>query len=99
MWIKIVEMCFAAGLFVNGLLFIPQVKALLKTKDATGLSATTFLGFNLIQIFAIIHGFLHHDTILMLGCAFTFITCGCVSYLVLRYRRKAVKSIEPAAAV
>jgi MtN3 and saliva related transmembrane protein len=54
-----VEFCFGLSMFVNAILFVPQIFRLFKTKNPVGLSLTTFVGFNTIQIFSILHGYIH----------------------------------------
>ena len=43
--IHVIEFLFACALFVNALLFIPQIYRLYKEKSAKGVSLTTFGGF------------------------------------------------------
>jgi len=71
----IVEFFFSLGLFINAGLFVPQVVKLYRTKNTQGLSLLTFGGFNLIQIFAVLHGIINHDRILILGFSLSLITC------------------------
>ena len=88
-WIKIaIESIFAIGLFVNAALFIPQAIRLIREKDAQELSLTTFLGFNVIQLFTIFHGILFKDWILIIGTSLSLITNGVVTYLIIDYRFK-----------
>lgn len=77
---------FSVSLLVNALLFIPQVLHLLKAKSAEGLSFITFFGFNIIQIFTIIHAYFVGDYILLAGFLLSFFTCGLVSILIIYYR-------------
>ena len=39
---EIIEIIFSSALFVNAMLFIPQILKIWKTKDAAGLSLITF---------------------------------------------------------
>ena len=92
MWIKpIIEIVFSSGLFINAMLFIPQIIQLYKTKNATGFSLTTFAGFNLIQLFTVLHGILHHDILLSVGMFLSFITCGIVTGLIIFYKSRPPK--------
>lgn len=89
MWIKdVIEITFSFGLFINAILFIPQIIRLYKAKNSEGVSLVTFAGFNLIQILVFLHGYLHDDYLLMLGYFFSIITCGSVVVLILLYRFK-----------
>jgi MtN3 and saliva related transmembrane protein len=88
LWFKnFIETFFSLGLFINALLFIPQIIKLYKTKSSEGFSLITFFGFNFIQIFTIFHGYLHHDILLMFGYILSFVTCGSVTYLIILYKR------------
>lgn len=84
----IVSTAFGLGLFVNALLFVPQIIKLLRTKDSAEVSFLTFAGFNVLQILMIWHGFLHNDYALILGGFASLITCGAVTVLICLYRRK-----------
>lgn len=88
-WIvKTIEMFFSISLFVNAALFIPQIIKLYKNKDSRDISLLTFAGFNLIQIFVILHAYLHKDNMLLFGFLLSLITCGCVTILTIVYRFK-----------
>jgi MtN3 and saliva related transmembrane protein len=63
-----VEFCFGLSMFINVILFIPQIVKLFKTKNSVGVSLTTFIGFNTIQIFSIPHSYIHKDIFLCLEC-------------------------------
>lgn len=87
MWFKdFVEIVFSLGLFINAILFIPQILALVKTKNSEGLSLLTFGGFWLIQLFIIFHGIIKHDKLLVIGYIFSLLTCGSVVFLIIFYR-------------
>ena len=47
---EIVDIIFSLGLFINAVLFIPQIRVLYKAKTSQNLSIVTFLGFSLIQL-------------------------------------------------
>ena len=82
----IIEFGFFISLLVNAILFIPQVITLLKTKNAEGLSLITFVGFNIIQVFTLLHGLITHDYLLVGGYLLSILTCGAVSMLILYYK-------------
>ena len=87
MWVKLlIEFIFSMGLFINAVLFLPQIVTLFKTKNPTGLSLLTFAGFNLIQLFIFLHGYLHNDYLLMIGYFLSFLTCGAVTVMIIYYR-------------
>lgn len=83
----IVDIIFGLGLFLNALLFIPQALRLFRFKDAAGISLLTFLGFNIIQLFTVLHAYFEKDYILMFGFLLSFITCGIVTSLIWVYRK------------
>jgi MtN3 and saliva related transmembrane protein len=81
-----VEVFFAISLFFNAILFIPQAIKIHKRKNAEGVSLLTFSGFNLIQFFTILHALLVKDHILLIGFLLSFITCGYVTFLIIKYK-------------
>ena len=83
---KIVDLVFSLGLFFNALLFLPQAVALYKNKNTQGLSLFIFAGFNVMQFFTALHGYLVKDYLLMIGFFLSFITCGLVTFLIIYYR-------------
>lgn len=88
MFKTIVEIGFGLGLFANVLLFIPQIISLYKVKNSQGLSLLTFGGFNLIQLFTVLHAYLFKDYLLFWGYLLSLITCGVVTVLICWYRIK-----------
>ena len=82
----LVEFGFSISLLANALLFIPQILALIKQKSADSLSLLTFTGFNIIQLFTMLHGLLTHDFLLAGGYLLSIVTCGTVSFLIIYYR-------------
>lgn len=87
MWFQyFIDTVFGIGLFINSMLFIPQAIRIWRQGEAKDLSMTTFIGFWLTQITAIIYGYLHHDYILMFGYILAAITCGFVTAQIIIYR-------------
>lgn len=83
---SIVQYGFSISLIVNAALFIPQILSLIKTKSAQGISLVTFAGFNVIQLFTLLHGTYVGDYLLAGGYLLSIITCGTVSLLIIYYR-------------
>ena len=81
-----VEIMFGLSMFVNAMLFVPQAIRLFNTKNVRGLSLITFAGFNVIQFFTILHGYLNKDYILMWGFILSFILCAIVTIMIIFYR-------------
>lgn len=89
-YIKETVFVFASiALIINGTLFIPQAIRILREKSAAGISATTFVGFNVIQFILAIHGYFNNDPILMAGMIYSLITCGFVTLLIFKYKKKS----------
>lgn len=83
---QVIEFGFSLSLLVNALLFIPQIISLLTCKSAEGVSLITFAGFNVIQLFTVLHGVMAQDYLLAGGFFLSFLTCGVVSLLIIYYR-------------
>ncbi|HLX53790.1 MAG TPA: PQ-loop domain-containing transporter [Aquella sp.] len=81
-----IEFIFSIGLFINSLLYVPQIIRLYKIKHANDISLTTFAGFNLISIFIFLHAYIKNDTLLMIGYALTLATNTTVTLLIIWYR-------------
>ena len=85
---SIVGMAFGAGLMLNALLFVPQIRTILKTKSAKGVSLLSFTGFTVMQAIGVLHGALQGDMSLALGMGASFLTCGSVTLLAFLYRNR-----------
>lgn len=88
--VDFIEIGFSLTMIANALLFIPQMLRLYQTKDSSNLSLLTFVGFNVIQMFAILHGYIKHDEKLMYGMLLSFCLCFLLNVLALYYRVKKV---------
>jgi len=90
---NIIEISFSLGLFINAVLFIPQIMRIVKSKSAKEISFITFFGFWLIQLSTVLHGVLKKDYLLTYGTILSMITCGYVVWLIMYYRlRKSAKA-------
>lgn len=85
---KIIDVIFALSLFINSALFLPQAYKIFKENSSQGVSITTFSGFCLMQISAIIYGIFHNDRIISYGYFISFCSCFLVVILSIRYRNK-----------
>ena len=85
-----VQFGFSISLLINALLFIPQIITIIKNKSVAGVSLITFAGFNVIQLFTLLHGLYAEDYLLAGGYLLSIITCGTVTALVfyMRYIKK-----------
>jgi MtN3 and saliva related transmembrane protein len=84
--VDFVDVLFGIFLFINALLFVPQIIRLLRNKPADDVSLLTFAGFNIVNIFSVIHGVIIHDFWLMIGYSFSVITNTVVTGLIIRYK-------------
>ena len=82
----IIEAIFGAALFINALLFIPQIIKIIREKSSQGVSLITFVGFLLIQLSAVLYGLVKQDMVLVLGYLISIVTCGTVVILALIYK-------------
>jgi len=95
LWItRLVDTIFSLGLLFNVFLFIPQAIKIYKKKDASELSLLTFAGFNIMQLFTAWHAYLAKDYLLMTGFALSFVTCGIVTGLIIKYKSSIIKNNE-----
>lgn len=86
MYDNFVEFFFVICLFINAALFVPQFFRIIKTKHARDASLLTFGGFNVINLFYVLHGIVRHDWILTLGCSLSVLTNTCVTFAIIWYR-------------
>lgn len=84
----VIEIGFSIGLFVNAILFLPQIIRLMRVKDARSLSLLTFGGFSFIQLFVVLHGFIMQDYLLTIGYLTSLVMCGTLTGLIIFYRIK-----------
>ncbi len=86
MIVLLIETGFSLGLFINALLFLPQIIKLYKTKNSKSFSLLTFGGFCVIQLFVILHGIIHRDYLLAIFTGLSFLMCGVLVGMILFYR-------------
>ena len=84
--VEVVNIVFAAGMFLNAISFIPQAWKLYKMKTSKELSLIMFLIFLITQVTASLHGYYSHDYELMYTYLPSIITCGIVTTLIILYR-------------
>jgi|SRR6185437_9247354 len=86
MFTNIIEFIVGIGVFINAILFVPQIMKLIKWKNAQSLSLLTFIGFDIINILLVIHGLIRHDNILFFGYMLSVIANSFIIFLVIKYR-------------
>ena len=86
-----IDVVFGVGLFINAILFIPQIVALWRKKHADDVSLLTFAGFNIINIFTVLHGVTVGDKWLIIGYSFSVTTNTIVTLMIIWYRYLKVK--------
>jgi MtN3 and saliva related transmembrane protein len=88
---EIITFLFGAALFINAALFLPQIYALWKSRDAKGISLLTFFGFCLIQLVTVCYGLSKHDYLLAGGNALSLLLCSSICFMILFYRYSSLK--------
>lgn len=76
---------FSLSLFINAILFVPQIIKIVKEKKSNEFSKIMFVGFCLIQLSSILYGIINHDWILTIGYSFALLACGTVTVLIFLY--------------
>ncbi len=66
---------FSMALGANACLFILQFVRIVRKKNADGVSLIAFMGFCVIQLVTMTHGFLHNDAILAYGTLVSLSSC------------------------
>jgi MtN3 and saliva related transmembrane protein len=84
----LVKILFSCSLFFNAVVFIPQAIKIFRLKNSGALSLPTFVGFNIMQLLATLHGYFEKDYVLMSGFLSSLITCGTVTILIMIYRKQ-----------
>ncbi len=91
-WIQeLVSWLFGVSLFVNAMLFIPQIIRLLRQKNSKDVSLMTFAGFCVMQAIAMLYGYFKSDFILLWGYFISLLACGYVTILICFYRLRRSK--------
>lgn len=85
--VDVVECAFPLCLTFNALIFVPQSIKIFRTKNVQGLSAVTFVGFNIVQLVSALHGYFRNDSVLMWGNVAAFFLCGIVTVFIFKYRK------------
>lgn len=88
MFYSIIEFFFSVSLFINAVLYIPQIVRLYKEKHSREFSLFTFAGFCLINFFMMLHGVINKDLLLAIGSSFTLTTNLILTILIVVYRNK-----------
>lgn len=70
------------------MLFIPQAIKIWRTKTAKGVSIPTFVGFNVLQVIGLVHGFINNVPELIPGMIVSLVLCGAVTVGALVYKDK-----------
>ena len=80
------SLSYGVELVWNAFLFVSQSISLARSKDPKNLSLLMFLGFNAIQLLAVLNGIMYKDAGLYIGSGLSFITCFIVSVQIVYYR-------------
>ena len=84
-----IAIVFGLGLIINAFLFVPQIAAIWRTRDARGVSLLTFGGFTFMQFIGAIHGYYQHDWSLIIGMMLSCLCCGSVTVLAVLFRNSS----------
>lgn len=87
----IIETIFGFAIFINALLFVPQIITILKRRSAKDVSLITFAGFVLIQIATLAHGIFRDDVLLSAGTGLSLILCSTLVGLIIFYKNSSRK--------
>lgn len=93
----IIETFFGFAIFINALLFVPQIIAVVKQRSAKDVSLITFAGFVLIQLATVCHAVYRKDVLLGAGTGLSLILCSSLVCLIIVFRKKqsqASKNID-----
>ena len=88
----IANLIVLASLGLNIVILFPQIIKILKTKQSSGISPSTFITIWLLQFITILHGYFHQDLILMLGMFFAFLTNTTLIGLIIIYKPERTDS-------
>jgi MtN3 and saliva related transmembrane protein len=92
-WVQdLVSWLFGISLFVNAVLFFPQIVRLWRQKNSKDVSLMTFGGFCIMQLIAVCYGYFKGDSILVFGYLLSLFSCGLVTFLIVFYRFKQSKN-------
>lgn len=88
----IVDLIFDVALFVNAVIYVPQVLKVIRLKEARELSFITFFGICLLQLSMALHGYVHQDYGLMIGMLAAFLVSLVLTFLLVKYRKESCSS-------
>lgn len=94
LFVNFVDLFFGFFLVMNALVFIPQIINLLRNKHANDISLITFTGFNMINIFSVLHGIIIHDLWLSIGYLFSVATSSITTILIIKYKYFSMRDSE-----
>lgn len=84
--VNIIIDAFGLALFINALLFVPQIYRIAKLRSSKGVSFITFGGFLLINMLAVAYGVIKHDPVLMIGYLLSAVLNFILVVLIILYR-------------
>lgn len=83
----IVDLIFDLGLFINAVIYFPQIIKIIRTKETRDLSLVTFIGIALLQLSFALHGYFHQDNGLTIGMLAAFLVSSFLLFLIILYRK------------
>ncbi len=82
------QIIFYLALFINIVIFVPQIIKLWRSKDAKSVSLMTFFGFLLLQLIIVFHGISIGDGVLTAAYLLSSLSCTILLGLILFYQFK-----------
>lgn len=92
----IIDILFGLGLFINALLFVPQLLRIVRVKSGHDISLLTFAGFFILNLISSIYGYYHSDWIMVIGYAVSALMCVLIVLATLIYRSGEDNAAEKA---
>lgn len=89
-----VDVLYSLGLFINASVFVAQSYSIYKKKTSEQVSLFTYVGFNILQVFGVVNGYMFHDPAQMYGMIPSLITCNILVWFIIYFRREKYCNIS-----
>ena len=83
----IIDILFDIGMFVNAVVYVPQIIKIFHRKEAKDLSLITFVSVGLLQLIVALHGYFYRDFALMVGMVFALLSTITLISLIIVYQK------------
>ncbi len=88
----VVDVVFDISLFINAIIYVPQIIKVIRLKESRDLSFITFFGICLLQLIIALHGYFYQDYGLMIGMLAAFVVSCTLTFLLVKYRKVKTKN-------